>query len=234
MILESVGFPNSTFLTLTYDEDHAPEGNSVLPRDFNGWIDRLRHRKGAEGIRYFGCGEYGERTHRPHYHAIIFGINPYSWEADYADTWEAGHSLARYPNPARLRYVCRYVTKRMTAKDDYRLDGRNPEFARASRKPPLGRPGIIRMLRALQGRKGRILLEQKGDVPGNFRSGGRVYPVSQYWKDYLRQELGIDKATINVDWTVTLDEQEKARQKSDKTREFTRRKAAYAFQTQNV
>ena len=29
---------------------------------------------GERRIKYFACGEYGNNTHRPHYHAIIYGV----------------------------------------------------------------------------------------------------------------------------------------------------------------
>ena len=233
MILESVDHPDSVFLTLTYDENCIPEGNTVLSSDFNEWIDRLRHRKGLEGIRYFGCGEYGDRTSRPHYHALLFGVSALDWEANYADTWEKGFSAPRIPSIARLRYICKYVTKRMTGKDDERLNGRMPEFARASRKPPLGKPGIDRMVLALKKEKGQRMLLAKGNVPNTFRHRGCVYPISLYWRKYLQKELGIDPDSVDVDWTVSLDEQEKAKQKADKERLFYERRLSAAKKDKN-
>lgn len=37
-------------------------------------MKRLRYYFRGYVIRVFYCGEYGERRHRPHYHAIIFGL----------------------------------------------------------------------------------------------------------------------------------------------------------------
>lgn len=72
------------FLTLTYnnahvpfsvDEDGLPVSFSLKKRDFQLFMKRLRKRFADKSIRFFACGEYGGRTLRPHYHAIIFGLS---------------------------------------------------------------------------------------------------------------------------------------------------------------
>ncbi|AXL15530.1 replication initiator protein [Microviridae sp.] len=66
---------NNCFITLTYDDDHLPSDNSLCHRDFQLFMKRLRkHFKGVS-IRYFMCGEYGGLTFRPHYHALLFGVD---------------------------------------------------------------------------------------------------------------------------------------------------------------
>lgn len=47
------------FLTLTYDDKHLPKDLSVNPDHVVGFMKRLRKRHG-EGIRSYGCAEYGE------------------------------------------------------------------------------------------------------------------------------------------------------------------------------
>ena len=64
----------SWFLTLTYTDEKLPAYGSLQKKDFQDFMKRLRHHaKGAE-IQYYQSGEYGDRTQRPHYHAILFGI----------------------------------------------------------------------------------------------------------------------------------------------------------------
>lgn len=63
----------SCFITLTYDEEHLPEDRSVSVRHWQLFAKRLRRRLGA--FRFLACGEYGEEKFRPHYHAILFGID---------------------------------------------------------------------------------------------------------------------------------------------------------------
>lgn len=74
------------FVTLTYNDMHLPwswysdpftgEAQASLTldrRDVQLFLKRLRKNTGQD-LRYFGCGEYGPTTFRPHYHLIIFGL----------------------------------------------------------------------------------------------------------------------------------------------------------------
>jgi len=66
--------PNSSVVTLTYNEEHLPKDGRLKHNDFQRFMKRLRISRGHEKpVRYFMCGEYGGETSRPHYHAIIFG-----------------------------------------------------------------------------------------------------------------------------------------------------------------
>lgn len=86
LLLEMQYHRSAYFVTLTYDEDHVPrsyypdpETGEAQPsltlskRDFQLFMKRLRKRH-VSLIRFFACGEYGPQTFRPHYHAIIFGL----------------------------------------------------------------------------------------------------------------------------------------------------------------
>lgn len=69
--------PNNCVVTLTYNDEHLPEDGLLKHDDFQRFMKRLRKRRLARGdkspVRYFMCGEYGGKTHRPHYHTILFG-----------------------------------------------------------------------------------------------------------------------------------------------------------------
>lgn len=65
----------SSFVTLTYDDDHLPEDYSVSLRETQLFMKRLRKDTGASRLRFFAVGEYGEQTLRPHYHLLIFGTD---------------------------------------------------------------------------------------------------------------------------------------------------------------
>lgn len=78
----------SWFVTLTYNDDHVPksyfdhpETGDKMPsltldrRDIQLFLKRLRLAKSGDTIRYYGCGEYGPTTWRPHYHIILFGLH---------------------------------------------------------------------------------------------------------------------------------------------------------------
>ena len=68
----------SCFVTLTYKDTelvHTPDGHPTLFHEhFQLFMKRLR-KKFGDNISYFMSGEYGDETFRPHYHAILFGVD---------------------------------------------------------------------------------------------------------------------------------------------------------------
>lgn len=156
----------SWFVTLTYDDEHLHYGNRGLPslcaKDLTDFMKRLR-RKYGNGIRFFACGEYGDKTYRPHYHLIIFNLNldesKFIWQnaqranikgkevwyriarcPEIEERWQNGFVMVGSVNWSTCAYVSRYVTKKLTGikKDDYALLDIEPVFARMSRKPGIG------------------------------------------------------------------------------------------------
>ena len=63
------------FITLTYDDEHLPTGGTLVRRDLVLFWKKLRRELHPLTIRYFACGEYGEKLGRPHYHALLFGYD---------------------------------------------------------------------------------------------------------------------------------------------------------------
>lgn len=74
----------SYFITLTYDDDHLPDGESLCYSDFQSFMKKVRHWTGIfdwrtkkqwdkTKIRFFMCGEYGSLK-RPHYHVMLFNF----------------------------------------------------------------------------------------------------------------------------------------------------------------
>lgn len=145
----------SCFLTLTYDQDNINDMASVYKRDVQLFIKRLRKRL-TNGlglkIRYFMCGEYGDRSSRPHYHGLLFGYNfpdkelfkrhdgiDYFTSKELDGLWSIegktiGFSLISEVTFESAAYVARYATKKITgerAKEYY--DGKESEFALMSR-----------------------------------------------------------------------------------------------------
>lgn len=75
----------SMMITLTYDQEILDEAGNVIgerlpdllkvdKRDCQLFIKRLRKHFGNQKIKYILTAEYGKTTHRPHYHALIFGV----------------------------------------------------------------------------------------------------------------------------------------------------------------
>lgn len=82
---ESVRYPSSSFVTFTYDDDHLPADGSLHKDHMQKFFRDLRYDLKSTNIpltlpdgkiKYFVAGEYGDKNFRPHYHAIIFGLNP--------------------------------------------------------------------------------------------------------------------------------------------------------------
>lgn len=71
---ESYFHRENYFLTLTYDSEHLPSDRCLNRAHFQGFMKRLRYYFKGYKIKVFYCGEYGENRHRPHYHAIVFGL----------------------------------------------------------------------------------------------------------------------------------------------------------------
>lgn len=117
----------SCFVTLTYDPVHLPPGGTLDKRHFQLFMKRLRKAYPGRRIRYFHCGEYGSSLERPHYHAIIFGLDfedrvLYKEERgvriDISDSlarlWPFGFSTVGNVTFESAAYVARYVTKKVS------------------------------------------------------------------------------------------------------------------------
>jgi len=107
---------DACFATLTYDDDHLPLNKYGVPTLYKfhlmGFIREVRR---DWKIKYYACGEYGERTARPHYHAIIFGINP--GETDYVlRQWRRGMIKLGSVTKDSCRYVAQYIDKKWNGK----------------------------------------------------------------------------------------------------------------------
>lgn len=149
---ESLLHTSSYFLTLTLDDDHLHHHFPGLPASLDPLhltllFKRLRAR--GQAIRYFACGEYGSRTLRPHYHAIVFGLElndlqPLSKglvESPWLNSvWGLGTVAIGNVTPESIAYCCRYTVKKVLGRPrQWYLDrGLIPEFVRMSRRPGIG------------------------------------------------------------------------------------------------
>lgn len=154
-----------SFLTLTYDDDNLPLGGSLVVRDLQLFLKRLHNRLLRErgyGIRYYACGEYGDTTFRPHYHAIIFGYSfpdktlfkrngrgESVFTSNYLrELWKFGHNTVGDVSFDSAAYVAGYCVKKINGDDAeahytrYAEDGSSykvvPEFPLMSRRPGIG------------------------------------------------------------------------------------------------
>lgn len=174
-MLELSYHKSSFFLTLTYDDVHLPRSFAADPgtgeilspsaplvkRDFQLFMKRLRKNTGQK-LRFMAAGEYGEQSFRPHYHAIVFGLElsdlvPYKHSRQGYQYWNSetlnkcwtddqgnlkGYIVAGAVTWDTCAYVARYIMKKQMgpeAKASYDALGLTPEFSLMSRRPGLAR-----------------------------------------------------------------------------------------------
>lgn len=158
------------FLTLTYDDAHLPSDRSLRKHDLSQFVNSLRSRFWLHseldgfssvddhntGVRFYGVGEYGDHTFRPHYHVILFGfpindLKPFGHAVNgdvtytskiLSDVWHRGYVYVGEFNEASAAYVSRYCLKKQVAQEwQIKLlkdNGLSPEFALMSRRPGIG------------------------------------------------------------------------------------------------
>lgn len=166
----------NSFWTLTYADHRLPADRSVHLRELQLFFKRLRKwcESNREGwinddgkrsyFRYFACGEYGDLTQRPHYHAIVFGVDmqdkqllklnkqkqPLYKSEEALNIWSdedgpIGHVTLGAVSFQSAAYVARYIMKKQTGDQaEAHYNGRRSEFVTASKKPGLGRKWIER------------------------------------------------------------------------------------------
>lgn len=111
---------NAVFLTLTYNDFFVPD--QLYKKPLQLFFKRLRKRLKTP-IKYFACGEYGsaQKTSRPHFHAIIFGVD-WTYNALFHDLWPFGFIKVGSVTYDSCRYVTDYVLKKYSgekAKAEY-------------------------------------------------------------------------------------------------------------------
>lgn len=163
------------FVTLTYSNDHLPKDLSIDVEHWKKFAKRLRQWLARRALkasseppkfRYLHCGEYGDRTHRPHYHGCLFGVDfqhdrqLVKAHGDYrtytsetlTGLWGMGSCTIGHLTEESAAYVARYVLKKHTGSGDqeqYRraeIDPTTGEFREWFVKPPYitmsRRPGL--------------------------------------------------------------------------------------------
>lgn len=163
MVLEAQDWPRNLFFTATYNNDNLPfNSSSGFPtldkRDVQLFMKRLRKAFEPRKIRFYFAGEYGTRTHRPHYHAILFNLGlddfpdrkihsynelkqPLYCSPTLEKLWGHGFILMSDVTWKTCNYVARYVDKKAFREDVPMTNGLldwEPEFSLSSRRPGIG------------------------------------------------------------------------------------------------
>lgn len=157
IVHESSLYLDNSFLTVTYSDENLPAHHSLDIDHHKLFMKRLRKYVPAK-IRFYMCGEYGDETHRPHYHYCMFNWDPA--DKKYLKTTETGNKL--YTSEALDRiwglgdcyigdltfesaaYCGRYCMKKLTGRRKSEYGSRVPEFSAQSRKPGVGAPWLAK------------------------------------------------------------------------------------------
>ncbi|QXP44305.1 MAG: replication initiator protein [Arizlama microvirus] len=183
LMLERLCHKDACFVTLTYDDEHLPKGGVLVKKDLQDWLKRFRRAIEPVKIRFYGVGEYGETNGRPHYHVFLYGVSPCCEEV-VRSTWNRGLVHVGTVTHDSASYIAGYTVKKMTNKDDPRLNGRPPEFCRMSLRPGIGADAMWDVASSV------LWLDRDGDVPQALNHGRRNMPLGRYLRNLLRVRTG--------------------------------------------
>lgn len=222
LLLEAMWHQHSVFITLTYSPEHCP--SELVPADLSHFLRRLKYAFKPRSFRYYAVGEYGEQHGRPHYHAILFGVDE-ALIGQLAEIWGKGFVHVGTVCKESIGYVAGYTVKKLAEME--REDGLQPEFARMSLRPGIGALTAAAMGKdMLTNTLGPVLediKEKHGDLPARFRAGGKTYPWGKYLKGKLREAVGWDQKLTFDQRQVMLAKNETHRLNDLDTREKFRK-----------
>ena len=160
ILKESEIHDDNYFITLTYDDEHIPSNHMLdteAIKKFNKKLKVYLNRKGLDSsFRFYGVGEYGGQTARPHYHVIYFGLpipdlkfvcksqnGDLIFDSEFIKSvWANGFITIEGVSIGSAAYVARYCDKKKRLnkleKQELINKGIVPEFSRMSNRPGIG------------------------------------------------------------------------------------------------
>lgn len=186
-------YEDNVFITLTYSDDYLPTDGSLRLCDFQNFMKRLRKKFGS-GVRFYHCGEYGDLSRRPHYHAILFNLDfpdkkyftsrngsPVYTSEILEELWGKGICEIGSVTFESAAYVARYVMKKVTgdgAESHYEvvnpetgeITSLKPEYTTMSRRPGIG-AGWFEKYKDDVMKKDRIIMRGIAMKPPKFYDG---------------------------------------------------------------
>lgn len=229
------------FLTFTYNNHFLPSPPSLDKEHFRLFMKRLRadhkyRNPDSPPIKYFMCGEYGGQTRRPHYHAIIFGLNftdkrlhkksgsgslLYT-SAKLDELWGLGHCYIGNVTYASAGYVARYCLKKVNgemADDHYRyVNTQTGETAVLAKEylgvsKGLGKTHFEKHLTQMYRHDHVVINGHEAPIPKYYdRQLGKIDPDLLEEIKFQRQERARKNAANNTDERLAVREEIKKAQ----------------------
>lgn len=194
---------------------------TLWPRHLQDYLKRVRAVVSPLRLRFFAVGEYGDISHRPHYHVILFNypachrlegtrLRPVLPDRTtftakgccpscdlIQSLWPYGHIKGGRAEEKSLQYCAGYVVKKITK--NYPGLENHAEFARMSLRPGIGVPALPELASiCLQYDE----IKRTGDVPSAVRIGKKILPLGRTLRQKLREQCGIPKtapaATLDI------------------------------------
>ena len=191
---------SNAFLSMTYAPHMLPQNCSLVKSDLQKFFKRLRKAISPRKIKYLAIGEYGDQTHRPHYHALVFNYGfpdkklkklSYSGHRLYISEeldkiWGHGHCWIGDLTFQTAAYCARYSMKKIFKHSlSYEDNGITPEFLTCSN-------GI-----------GRKFINSKMERDNALRDGyfvhnGKKYPIPRYYDKIFELEEPIRQNILSI------------------------------------
>lgn len=194
------------FVTLTYSDDNLYRIEDGQPASLNKahytkFLKRLR-RSLPYPVRFFGVGEYGSESFRPHYHFMFF-LPEYVKLGDFRShidkAWKLGFNKVKNGISKRMYYIAKYTVKG----SDHPFCTEKP-FQTCSCSPPLGYRSFEQNLRILDSEVTHNYIvspsNRKSSIPRSFENKYKSYlddkprssstPPSLYRKHVLQKQAG--------------------------------------------
>jgi len=229
---EAKKYENNFFLTFTYEDDHLPlvrfndsYVNTLVSDEISRFNKKLKtylHRKKMNSeFRFYGVGEYGSRTLRPHYHVIYFNLDIPDLEFNYYkdgfihfkseflnSVWNKGLVDIGAVDIGSACYVARYCDKKQDRDQQQKLFLKDhnivSEFSCMSRRPGIGADALDKIIENVK--NGVYSLQANGSnfsIPIYYSKKVKdILKDTKYLEDYesrCNQLIGIN---INKDFIL--------------------------------
>ena len=218
LLLEDTLHDESSWITLTYNDENLPYREELDKTHYQLWLKRLRKAYPEKKIRYYLCGEYGDDRGRPHFHVVLFGLKfNYRGLAEFKNISRKSNGEYKYPNRVRnmdkdvvkmlhiwnkgnihfekpnsklMSYACSHITKSQAQIDDQE-DGRTKTFHAMSQG--IGKDAMHAISSWLYTEEGIKEYEKQNDVPSVVRINGKIRPIGKYLRNIIRRNLDLEE-----------------------------------------